>query len=273
MPVKNTSRKPVAKNVTTVAKEKKTAPKKVMTKRSDTSVKAVKEKAQVVSTNVCDQQEIMSPVVMIKLWFEGWKKTFVLKGRSSRFELWNFLLLNTILAVIVQLKCSYILSARFLREATDLGYGLDKIDTYVSYATVGFYAVVLLQLFPLGSMLIRRMHDIGRLAWKNCLEPVFWSMFVVSFLTLTIDELMDSDYVNTIILMQICLVTTLYGFFFYSLKFLIMTLFYPGDKTINPYGEAKYTTPCHEEWALNLSCFWGLFVLTVLLLYVVMAII
>jgi uncharacterized membrane protein YhaH (DUF805 family) len=270
MPVKNTTKKVAS----TASKARKVAPKAVAAKSSKPAVKVVKETPKVVQHKaVKAQDDVMSPLVMIKLWFEGWKNTFVLRGRTSRFELWNFLLLNSILAVIVQLKCSYILSSRFLREATKQGYSLDKIDSYVGYAEIGFYTVILLQLFPLGSMLIRRMHDLGRLAWKKCLEPVFWSMFVISFLTLTIDELVDSDYVNTIILIQICFVTTLYGFLFYSLKFLIMTLFYPGDRTINAYGEGKYNTPQHEEWALNLCCFWGLFVFTVLVLYLVMAII
>lgn len=265
MPVKNATKKAPA-----TSKNKKAAPKSSAVK---TTKAAVKESPKNIQHKAPVSHEIMSPLVMIKLWFEGWKKTFVLRGRTSRFELWNFLFLNSILAVIVQLKCSYILSERFLREATNQGYGLDRIDSYVRFAEIGFYAVVLLQLFPLGSMLIRRMHDIGRLAWKKCLEPVFWSMFVVSFLLLTIEELMNTDYVNTIILLQVCFVTTLYGLFFYGLKFLIMTLFYPGDKTINAYGEGQYNTPQHEEYALNLCCLWGLFVMTILLLYLVMAII
>lgn len=266
MPVKNTTKK------TSSAKAKKSV--KATVAKDVKKVAAMPAKpAPKVAKHHSLTEDIMSPLVMIKLWFEGWKNTFVLRGRTSRFELWNFLLLNTILAVIVQLKCSYILSSRFLREATNMGYSLDKIDSYVRYAEIGFYAVVLLQLFPLGSMLIRRMHDLGRLAWRKCLEPVFWSMFVISFLTLTLDELVDTDYVNTVILLQVCFVTTLYGFLFYSLKFLIMTLFYPGDKTINAYGESAYNTPQHEEWALNLCCFWGLFIMTVMVLYLVIAII
>ena len=265
MPVKNATSK-----ITAPAKAK--ATRKPASAKSTVKSNAVKKAPKPVENAMVDD-EIMSPLVMIKLWFDGWRKTFILRGRSSRFELWNFFLLNTILVMIVQLKCSYVMSQRFLRYATASGYSLNKIDSYITLAEIGFYLVVLLPLFPLGSMLIRRMHDIGHLAWDNCLKPVFMSMVVLSTLTYTLDLLVETDYANTVILVQVCFATTLYGLLFYALKFVIMTFFYPGDKGRNVYGDDAFNTPVHEEWALNLCCFWGLLVFTVALLYLIMALV
>lgn len=74
------------------------------------------------------RKPILSPDNLLRIWLDGWKKTFTLRGRSSRFELWTFLLVNSVLTVIIQLKCSYILSPRFLRAANDMGYSLPKIE-------------------------------------------------------------------------------------------------------------------------------------------------
>ena len=263
MPVKSSVKKP-ARSV-----KKSNNTKMVVSKSVKTAAKPLKE-APKKASEAETAEGIMSALVMIKLWFEGWKKTFVLRGRTSRFELWNFLFFNSILAVIVQLKCSYFLSERFLRDAAGAGYSLVDIDKYISYAEIGFYLVVLLPLFPLGSILIRRMHDVGRLAWDNYLKPVFMSMVLLSVLLYTLELLLDTDYANTVILLQVCFMTTVYGMFFYAIKFLIMTLFYEGDKGRNAYGESKYGSAAHEEWALNLCCLWALFIFTVMLLYFIM---
>ena len=201
----------------------------------------------------------------------NWKKTFTLRGRSSRFELWTFLLVNSVLTVIIQLKCSYILSPRFLRAANDMGYSLPKIENYILAAETLFYLVILLPLFPVGSLLIRRMHDLNRLAWRNYLEPVFMGVVVLSMINLTVASLANTDFAYTIMLLSICFVTILYGVGFYGLKFLIMTLFYRGDAGKNNYGPARYNDDEHEERALNLSCWYFLFMGTVGLLYLALA--
>ena len=213
----------------------------------------------------------MSPDNLLRIWLDGWKKTFTLRGRSSRFELWTFLLVNSVLTVIIQLKCSYILSPRFLRAANDMGYSLPKIENYILAAETLFYLVILLPLFPVGSLLIRRMHDLNRLAWRNYLEPVFMGVVVLSMINLTVASLANTDFAYTIMLLSICFVTILYGVGFYGLKFLIMTLFYRGDAEKNNYGPARYNDDEHEERVLNLSCWYFLFMGTVGLLYLALA--
>lgn len=217
------------------------------------------------------RKSILSPDNLLRIWLDGWKKTFTLRGRSSRFELWTFLLVNSVLTVIIQLKCSYILSPRFLRAANDMGYSLPKIENYILAAETLFYLVILLPLFPVGSLLIRRMHDLNRLAWRNYLEPVFMGVVVLSMINLTVASLANTDFAYTIMLLSICFVTILYGVGFYGLKFLIMTLFYRGDAEKNNYGPARYNDDEHEERALNLSCWYFLFMGTVGLLYLALA--
>lgn len=242
---------------------KKTA---VKTSKKATPVKVKKDIAPV-------EDVVISPFIMLKLWFEGWKKTFRLHDRSSRFELWIFMLINSILTIGIQLKCSYYLSSRFLRVANADGLSLPTIENYITWAQTIFYLVIILPLFPLGSLLIRRMHDLGHLAWRNYLEPVFMGMVVLWILFLSLTYIADTNYVYTALLLNVCFITILYAVGFYGLKFLIMTFFYRGDKEKNRYGEAHYNTDEHEEWALNLSCFYFLFIFTISLLYLIFALI
>lgn len=252
--VTKTSKKPVAKKTATKT-PKKAAP--------------VKEKAAVATA----ENEIISPFIILKLWFEGWKNTFKLHGRSSRFELWIFMLINSILTIGIQLKCSYYMSSRFLRVANAEGMSIETIENYIVFAETIFYLVIILPLFPLGSLLIRRMHDLGHLAWHNYLEPMFMGMVVLWVLFLSLTYIADTNYVYTALLLNLCFVVNLYAIGFYGLKFLIMTFFYRGDLVKNRYGEPQYNTDEHEEWALNLSCLYFLFIFTISLLYLAIALI
>lgn len=213
----------------------------------------------------------VSAATLIKTWFDGWKQTFNLKGRSSRFELWAFLLLNSILMVIIQLKCSYTMSERFLRAANQAGYTLTQIENRIIIAETVFYLTLFVPLFPIVALLIRRMHDLGKLAWANYFEPVFMSVVAMSLLFLTLLELQKTDYEYIAMLLSVCFITTFYGAGFYGLKTLITAMFYRGDTAANQFGEARYNDDEHEAHALNLSCLYFLFVMTIGALYLAIA--
>ncbi len=253
--------------------EKSTQPKKTVTKKK--TVKTTGKNVAAATKTIQEPKEVISPLIMLKLWLEGWKKTFILRGRSSRFELWIFVLINSVLTTILQLKCSYILSSRFLVDAKSQGYSLEKIDSYISFAEIAFYLIIIIPLFPLGSMLVRRMHDIGKLAWKNYLEPAFMGMVVLWALFLGIIYInnWEDEYSWVVLAMGICFTTTLYAVGYYILKFLIPTLFYQGDAEINRFGKPQYNTERHEEIALKFSCFYFLFIGTICLLYLTLALI
>ena len=256
----------------------KTSEKATVTKTTSAKKKSTRtttKKTTVVPPDKQEKKENFSPLIMLKIWLDGWKKTFVLRGRSSRFELWIFILINSVLSIGMQLKCSYILSSRFLRDAKIRGLNLETIDKYISFAEVAFYLVILIPLFPLGSMLIRRMHDIGKLAWKDYLEPAFMGMVVLwaLFLGILYIENWEASYSWVALAMGVCFTTTLYAIGYYLLKFLIPTLFYKGDTGINRYGAPQYNTVAHEEIALKFSCLYFLFIGTIGLLYLAMAMI
>lgn len=207
----------------------------------------------------------------MKLWLYGWKKTLVLRGRSSCFELWSFLLINTIFAVIIELCCSYVLSSSFLRQANDAGLSLNEIENFVLIAETVFYLTLILPLFPLGSLLIRRMHDVNKLAWHGYLEPVFMGAVILSMLNIAITLLEGTNLAYTTFLLSVGFITVFYSVSFYSLKFLIITLFWRGDKHKNNYGPASYTNDCYENKALNLSTVWFLLTASVGLFYLALA--
>jgi len=255
---------PQAKDVKKKPVRQKANPKNV-SKTKKTSVEAVK--------NLANPKEEIKALTFLKVWWDGWKKTLVLRGRSSRFELWCFLFLNSIISVTIELKCCYIMSSRFLISAVERGFDIETIDSYIFWAEIVFYLVLVIQLFPLGSLLIRRMHDLGKVAWQDCLEPAFMGMVVVWVLFLTLCYLSETDYVYTSLLLATCFVTTLYATAYYILRFLIMTMFYVGDEGKNRYGTSKYNTPEYEDAALTLSAFYFLFIATVMTLTIVAALI
>ena len=250
----------------TKAESKKTSvlkKKKVDTKKN---VKVIKE-TNVVAIEEKKEQQILWAEVIFRVFFDGWKKAFCLKGRSSRFEVWCFLLVNSVLASIVQLHSSYILSSSFLRDANMKGYSLSEIENSIAWASAGFWFSFLLPLIPIGAMLIRRMHDIGKLAWHGYLEQVFMGVVVMSMLLVSIDELSGTNFEYTTLALSVCFITIFYSVLYYALKFIITTLFYKGDDGDNEYGKTAFVGEIYEYMALKFSVFYFLFVFTLGMLY------
>lgn len=216
-------------------------------------------------------KKVLSARILWNFWLDGWKKTFTLRGRTSRFELWGWLLPNTVLCVLIQLLCTYILSPHFLRNANQHGFTIKEIEHYIAAAQTIFYFVMVVSLFPLGALLIRRMHDLNRLAWKDYLEPVFTGVVVLSALNFAIALLSNTIYAYTTMLLGICTITIFYGVCYHLLKFLVMTLFYRGNLRHNLYGAPKYKGDEYEEPALNLSCIYFLLIATVGLFWLALA--
>ena len=229
-----------------------------------TSKKVAVKKDNIISDSNLDK---ITPDLFFKIFYEGWKNIFNLKGRSSRLELWCFLLVNAVLSVVIQLQSSYYLSPRFLMDANLLGYGIEKIDVCVRIAQICYWGSFFLPLIPIFSMLVRRMHDLGKLAWYGYLEQVFMGVVVMGILVLTIDELQNIGFELLTLFLSGCFVTFLYSVLYYSLKFLIVALFYKGDEAKNEYGEARFTGKVYDEFALKLSIFYVLYIMTVGMLY------
>ena len=265
---KEMSEKEKKKSTQVLAKE--LADKKVMVKKKSAKIKEEKSKKVEVASVALDSfndNVSFGADIFFKVFFEGWKNAFNLKGRSSRFELWCFLLVNSVLSVIIQLRTSYILSPSFLRYANMKGMDISEIEEAIAWASLGFWACLLLPLVPLFAMLIRRMHDIGKLAWHNYLEPMFMGVVVLSMLLVAIDEISGTNFGYTVLAMSVCFVTIFYSVLYYGVKFMILTLFKDGDKGDNEYGKARYKEPCYEDFTLKLSVFYVLFIFTIGMLY------
>ena len=218
-------------------------------------------------------EEKLDALTLVKIWLDGWKKTFTLQGRSSRFELWAFISLNSILAIIAQLRCSYIMSNRFITDAHARGYSINQIENNIIIAEIIFSIATLLPLLPTASMLIRRMHDLGELAWKKYLEPVFMASATIGVLGYAQLSIPDNEHTYLSLIISIFIITLLYSALFYGVKFMIKTLFYTGDVKKNEYGKAQYKDAMHEEQALNFICLYVLFALTIGLLYLAISLV
>lgn len=270
-PAKSTTPKAPVK---TVKNTKKTQPTKQQESVKKSSV-VTKKKTTVQTkpvTNTTTPSFSVFATNLLKTWIDGWKNTFNLSGRSSRFELWGFLLLNTMLMVIIQLRCAYVMSERYVLEATKRGMGLEILDRNIVTAEVFFYLTIFIPMFPLVSLLVRRLHDLGKVAWANYFEPLFMSVVVTNILFVALLEIEKTNYAYTMLCLGICFITMLYAAGFHGLKILTMTMFYRGQSTTNDFGASQFNDEEHEIQALNLSCIWFLFIITIGLLYLLTAI-
>lgn len=250
---------------------KNTSVKKPLKAETKVAAQEAKEKKQIKSTK---NTQSITPKVILDTWVSGWKKIFKLDGRSSRFELWVFLLINSILTSIIHIGCNYITSSNYLRTAYANGYSIEEIETHIIVSNTMFYAVMIIAIIPLLSMLIRRIHDVGFLAWKNYLEHTSMSMVTMLMLFLAAIYMEEMEYgINSFLILvaifvYVFFILSVYATGYHSLKFLITTLFYEGNEEQNKYGKAPaFNTPYYENIALNLSCIYLLFISTMFLLH------
>lgn len=93
---------------------------------------------------------------------EGWRKTFVYKGKASRQDFWSFILINAIVVLIIAAG-GYFILVDVLADRTSRG-GMALVWGYFVYLPL--CGIVPLILFlPILSLGIRRMHDIGKSGW------------------------------------------------------------------------------------------------------------
>ena len=257
---------------------KKTKPATAKTAVSKTEV-SVAAKKSIKPTKI---KETITAKTILDIWLNGWKKMFKLKGRSSRFELWVFTFINSILTFFIHLVCRYIASSNYLRSAYAKGYNIEEITNHITIANILFHLVTIIAILPLIGLLIRRMHDVGHLAWKKYLEPASMSMvsmWIMLLASLYIEDMQYNEGITEFLAiialaLYTCFIISLYATGFYGLKFLITTLFYTGTEDTNTYGKAPiYNTTYYENIALNISCIYLLFISTTSLLYLIIFII
>lgn len=251
-----------------VEKIKKENVKKTAVKKKATKVSSLNKKNVVVKEEVNVIENPFTVDMFFTFYFKGWMDSFKLKGRTSRFELWIFMLVNALIMAFIQLKCCYMFSDKYLVDANALGLSINQIEYRIFWAEVAFYLSFFIPLVPIASMMIRRMHDIGKLAWNGYLEPVVKGFVVLSLLSYVDNMIDDIDYSGITLTLNVCYVTILYSIGYYSLKFLFSVMFYDGDKNDNEYGKAQYKEDCYLVYALKFSVFYFLFIGTMILFYI-----
>ena len=117
---------------------------------------------------------------MIKSYLSAWKKSFDFKGKSTRKEYWQFLILNSIIFGFLFLPI--LIGAYYFND-------FDSLPVSVTRLFLPIYSIVFLSLF--GSiwvtlpLTVRRIRDVG-MSWKWIFFvslPYVGSVFVLIFLT------------------------------------------------------------------------------------------
>lgn len=98
----------------------------------------------------------------MECFFDGWKKTFNYKGRTTRREFWLFIITNVVIVLLVA-GISYYGLVYLIADHTSRG-GMMMVWAWYIYFPLRALAPIIL-LLPVISLGIRRMHDIGRSGW------------------------------------------------------------------------------------------------------------
>lgn len=95
-------------------------------------------------------------------YFDGWKKTFVYKGRITRKEFWSFIVINIVIILFIAML-SYFLLVVSVADSTSRG-GIMLVWAWYVWLPLSALAPVIL-LVPVVSLGIRRLHDAGKSGW------------------------------------------------------------------------------------------------------------
>lgn len=95
-------------------------------------------------------------------YLEGWKKTFIYKGRTTRRAFWSFILGNMAIILLIA-AIVFFFMVTLVTDRSSRGGMMLVWAWYVILPLQGLAPVILL--LPFISLGIRRMHDAGRSGW------------------------------------------------------------------------------------------------------------
>lgn len=95
-------------------------------------------------------------------YLEGWKKTFSYKGNAMRQDFWSFIVINAIVVLIIVVGGYFILVDVIAAYTSRAGMAL--VWLYCIYLPLCAFGPLIL-FFPILSLGIRRMHDVGKSGW------------------------------------------------------------------------------------------------------------
>ena len=224
-----------------VISEKKLSVKESITKAE--ARKFVEKKEEACSTKKFDD-------CFFRAWFDGYKKIFDYKTRTSRYEFWSFLLPNLILSIALAFALYFasVNNGNFMKEAK-ICYNM-------------FYAI---QIIAALSLSVRRLHDIGVSGWRNFYKPTVYSLLLLITLSFAAKEFTLSDQVSALLVLIGFLIFGVFGY--YALKTSIAVSIFEGENITNKYGEPRFTDKKYSYKTIRYIT-WHVLILSTLLYFI-----
>ena len=160
----------------------------------------------------------------VRAFIDGYKNIFKYNARTSRYEYWAFLLLNSIFGYMFSLAtllCTDIISPMAVIGITVL-FNIIQVLVYLA-------------------LVVRRLHDVGQKAWESFYAPLTYS--AVAMLALTFGVSYLSKSVSTmnagLIILVFLLLVALFINVYYLIKIFVVASFVEEEKKENIYGLQK----------------------------------
>lgn len=177
-------------------------------------------------------------------WARAYKNIFNFKGRTSRYELWSFMLINFFMFILACAILGWFLQTTVPSMATLVGLGIFLVVEAFVYLTLS----------------VRRLHDGGYSAWKGFFRP----LIIAGILTAGIyagstyvipseQVLMESSKMFLAGIFAYCVLffVALLVYVYHTVKIFIVSFFYEGDKETNAYGKAYFNDAYYKAKGLR----------------------
>ncbi len=185
-------------------------------------------------------------------WARAYKNMFKYKARTSRYENWAFMFINSIVSSILFFIAIFALTPAIIEDKMTVGK--------VFYT--GFVLLFLIaQIFVYTSLVTRRLHDAGFSAWKGFFKPLIISTVAMFVLTALSDKYInvnatvaDKNYLLiqvTNLLLSVTNAFAILSWVYYSLKTLLVSFFYEEDKNNTTHGIAMYCDGCYKAMGIR----------------------
>ncbi len=160
----------------------------------------------------------------VRAFIDGYKNIFKYNARTSRYEYWAFLLLNSIFGYMFSLAtllCTDIISPMAVICITIL-FNIIQILVYLS-------------------LVVRRLHDVGEKAWKSFYAPLTYSAVAMLALTYSVSYLAKSVSTMNVglVILVFLLLVALFINIYYLIKIFVVASFVEEEKKENIYGLQK----------------------------------
>lgn len=104
---------------------------------------------------------------LLQVYFNALKKSFIIKGRASRYDYWGFYFINLIIALLVIIFAYYAQSDGPLNAESNLGL---LAATGILGLCYTVYSIIIIPATI--TIFIRRLHDIDKSGWQIILLPL-----------------------------------------------------------------------------------------------------